>query len=106
MIKFHGGCAGCTRQEIDGLDTCMKCQYFDADWGKPDLNNKQPATACETKEFWRKEGVHHRHLAMKLERVSGIVAEWEIALSRTSFRNRLSSVLINKLISRIKREIT
>lgn len=41
-VIFHGGCHGCTRQliEKEGLDFCIRCQYFDADWSLPDLNNR------------------------------------------------------------------
>ena len=39
---FHGGCFECTRQEKDGVDFCVKCMYFDADWELPNLNNKLP----------------------------------------------------------------
>lgn len=45
MITFHGGCSGCTQQELHGTDYCYDCQYFEADWSKPDLNNKAPTSA-------------------------------------------------------------
>ena len=47
QIMFHGGCAGCTRQETEakGIDYCIKCKYFDADWDLPDLNNAPPTEA-------------------------------------------------------------
>ncbi len=47
MILFHGGCHGCTQQEIhtEGADFCIGCQYFQADWSKPDLNNKPESLA-------------------------------------------------------------
>jgi hypothetical protein len=40
MIHFHGGCHGCTQQDIHGTDFCFDCCYFQADWSKPDLNNR------------------------------------------------------------------
>lgn len=40
---FHGGCHGCTQQEINGIDFCVRCQYFDANWNLPDLNNREPS---------------------------------------------------------------
>lgn len=40
MILFHGGCHGCTQQEVNGLDFCVKCRYFDADWSLPNLSNQ------------------------------------------------------------------
>lgn len=36
---FHGGCHNCTQQEINGVDFCIKCQYFNANWDLPNLNN-------------------------------------------------------------------
>lgn len=41
---FHGGCRNCTQQEINGLDFCTKCQYFDANWELPNLNNHISST--------------------------------------------------------------
>lgn len=32
---FHGGCMGCT----NGLKKCPGCQFFDAKWSLPDLND-------------------------------------------------------------------
>ena len=47
QIIFHGGCNGCTVQSSDiGTVACMRCQYFEADWTLPNLNNK-PATKSE-----------------------------------------------------------
>jgi hypothetical protein len=43
---FHGGCLGCTQQELHGVDFCVGCQCFDADWELPDLNNR-PLTKSE-----------------------------------------------------------
>lgn len=40
MILFHGGCHGCTKQDTVGIDNCVKCCYFQADWRLPDLSNK------------------------------------------------------------------
>jgi hypothetical protein len=34
---FHGGCIGCISQEINGVERCTGCQYFNAEWNKPDL---------------------------------------------------------------------
>lgn len=43
-IIFHGGCLNCVSQEITGVGRCLGCQYFRADWNKPDLNVKQGFT--------------------------------------------------------------
>ena len=40
MTLFHGGCHGCTQQQLHGINFCDRCQYRNADWDKPDLNNK------------------------------------------------------------------
>ncbi len=42
IVIFHGGCHDCTQQFIQpaGVDFCVQCQYFDADWDLPDLNNR------------------------------------------------------------------
>lgn len=45
MIIFHGGCTECTQQDIEGIDFCVKCRYFDADWSLPSLNNREPDEA-------------------------------------------------------------
>lgn len=39
-IIFHGGCLGCKSQQSHGIDRCKGCQYFKADWKKPDLSIK------------------------------------------------------------------
>ena len=40
MEIFHGGCQGCTMQDKNGLRYCVGCQYFDAGWSLPDLNDE------------------------------------------------------------------
>ena len=47
IIHFHGGCVDCTQQHDnkEGTKFCMKCQYFDANWNLPDLNNRPPTEA-------------------------------------------------------------
>lgn len=50
MFTFHGGCFGCTRQDIQGTEFCMGCCYFDADWDLPSLNNK-PLSAAEAERL-------------------------------------------------------
>lgn len=37
---FHGGCHGCTMQEIKGIGGCVGCQYFEGDWSLPNLNDE------------------------------------------------------------------
>lgn len=37
---FHGGCIGCTQQQINGVEFCKGCQYYQADWNLPDLSNR------------------------------------------------------------------
>lgn len=39
-IIFHGGCHGCSMQQKKGLHYCTGCQYFEADWSLPDLNDE------------------------------------------------------------------
>lgn len=54
-ILFHGGCHGCTQQQLNGIRFCTGCQYFAGDWALEDLNNAEPsysdvvreAIACE-----------------------------------------------------------
>ena len=36
-VIFHGGCHGCSSHSIFGIERCRGCQYFRADWGKPNL---------------------------------------------------------------------
>lgn len=45
IYMFHGACTGCTQQEINGVDFCVGCCNFDADWDLPDLNNAPPTQA-------------------------------------------------------------
>ena len=45
MVMFHGGCDGCTIQQLVGVDKCFDCCYFDAKWDKPNLNNRPPDAA-------------------------------------------------------------
>ena len=42
MVLFHEGCHGCTKQKLVGIDNCVKCCYFRADWKLPNLNNNVP----------------------------------------------------------------
>ncbi len=42
---FHGGCDGCSRQSLHGVDFCYECQFFDAEWDKPNLNDGLPSEA-------------------------------------------------------------
>jgi len=39
MKLFHGGCHDCTMQDKLGMGYCVGCQYFNADWKLPDLND-------------------------------------------------------------------
>lgn len=59
QLIFHGGCHGCTQQQLNGLEYCHGCQYFDADWRLPSLNNEYPdeaeiyrARITAEKEHW------------------------------------------------------
>jgi hypothetical protein len=36
--SYHGGCLGCYSQDLNGLEVCKGCQYYDTDWSKPDLS--------------------------------------------------------------------
>lgn len=38
-IIFHGGCIGCTMQQLHGINVCKGCSYFKFDQGLPDLSN-------------------------------------------------------------------
>ncbi len=38
-IIFHGGCIGCTMQQLHGIDTCKGCSYFKSNGNFPNLNN-------------------------------------------------------------------
>ena len=39
---FHGGCYGCTQQQIYGYEFCIDCCYFQPNWSLPNLNNEPP----------------------------------------------------------------
>tara|TARA_R100001244_G_scaffold36527_1_gene33469 strand:- start:2379 stop:2588 length:210 start_codon:yes stop_codon:yes gene_type:complete len=58
QVIFHGGCHGCTQQLFEGVDFCRGCQYFDADWSLPSLNNEEPSSADLIRiEIKRKHGL-------------------------------------------------
>ena len=38
-LVFHGGCLTCKTPNIDGLGTCLECQYFNL-WDGDDLSTK------------------------------------------------------------------
>jgi hypothetical protein len=42
---FHGGCHHCTQQQLNPIDFCMECCFFDSDWKLHNLNNKPPDPA-------------------------------------------------------------
>ena len=53
---FYGGCHGCTQQTKNNWEQiCYSCCYFDADWKKPNRNNKPP-----TKTELKKEEIKKR----------------------------------------------
>ena len=39
-VIFHGGCIDCSSPAEIGIDHCIGCQYFTADWKLPDLSIK------------------------------------------------------------------
>jgi len=46
QMIFHGGCHGCTQQSgPTGTEICKGCQYLNANWSLPDLNNEPPSVA-------------------------------------------------------------
>jgi hypothetical protein len=45
QMVFHGGCHGCTQQQIHSISFCQNCCYFDTDWELPNLNNAYPTDA-------------------------------------------------------------
>ena len=49
QIIFHGGCLGCSRQLVEGVEDCRRCQYFDTDWDLPDLSVKELSEAEQIK---------------------------------------------------------
>ena len=52
-VVFHGGCDGCTQQrdQKEGALFCAReCCYFNADWSKPDMNNRPKTEAEITRE--------------------------------------------------------
>lgn len=38
---FHGGCHGCKSQLALGVKRCLDCQYYNADWSKPNLHTEK-----------------------------------------------------------------
>jgi hypothetical protein len=48
---FHGGCLGCTQQEIHGVDFCVGCQYFLPNWSLPSLSNTVNASEQKRTEI-------------------------------------------------------
>jgi hypothetical protein len=49
MKIFHGGCHGCTQQDIHGEYFCVGCRYFQADWALPNLSNEELSPADKTR---------------------------------------------------------
>ena len=52
IVIFHGGCHGCTQQlkRPEGVDFCVRCQYFDADWSLESLNNETASKVARIRE--------------------------------------------------------
>ena len=52
-IIFHGGCLGCISQRNHGIDRCKGCQYFKANWYKPNLfiKGEKSATIDSQEDF-------------------------------------------------------
>lgn len=40
-IIFHGGCIGCTMQQLHGINVCKGCEYFKFNGNLPYLNNDE-----------------------------------------------------------------
>lgn len=40
-LIMHGGCLSCDTPLNQGIGVCLGCQYFDADWAKPDLSPRK-----------------------------------------------------------------
>jgi hypothetical protein len=64
---FHGGCHGCTQQELNGVKFCMGCCYFEANWKLPSLSNRPP-TAAEIMRNKLKKNQHADQLIDALRR--------------------------------------
>ena len=50
-FKFHGGCTGCT---VNDLKICTGCQCFEYDWELPCLNPKKIKEAKIREEMVKK----------------------------------------------------
>ena len=57
--NFHGGCHYCTQQDIHGVEFCMGCQYFDANWNLPNLSNRPATKAEEMRRFLKTMASSH-----------------------------------------------
>ncbi len=44
---FHGGCLRCVTPTEQGIGTCIGCQYFNANWDKPNLFKEDPKVVAE-----------------------------------------------------------
>lgn len=51
FVGFHGGCIGCTQQQIHGYEFCCGCFWFEPAKNKPDLNNKCEDEATKLKRY-------------------------------------------------------
>ena len=69
-VMFHGCCHGCTMQELQGIDNCINCKWFDPGTAYlPDLNNSPP-TLAET-ERTRIKAADKKHRARYFKDIFG-----------------------------------
>lgn len=54
---FHGGCLICTMQNKYGIGFCTGCQFFDADWSKPDLSDNSNKNFIRNKAVFEYETI-------------------------------------------------
>lgn len=73
MEIFHGGCHGCVAQELHGVHRCVGCQYFDAEWNKPDMSIKPEEDARkERKKQIRREAKGRTFMTIFRKKPKGV----------------------------------
>ena len=90
---FHGGCHGCNVQKIFGIEYCVGCQCFEANWKLPDLNDEHLSNKLEREvlklqlieklenQGWVLKGIKKEDLTFKTK-IFAFEGNWKIQLKQ------------------------
>ena len=85
IIRFHAACAGCTMQELFGVEECRHCQNLCADRTLPNLNNED----CDYAEHIKYEILRKYFKPAKKHRTPSLI---KIFFKKFRYRKKLKEI--------------